>query len=96
MARCLLVYFSQTGSTAKVAERVADGLRESVNQLDFRNLHQSPNPPKPNGYDLLGVSSPVCDYQPSFDVTEVRLGVFITIANRTMSEKDAGRRAQWP
>ena len=70
MARCLLVYFSQSGSTAKVADRIAAGLRESGYQVDLHNLFRNPASPSPLGYDLLGVGSPVYYYRLPFNVSD--------------------------
>lgn len=70
MPRCLLVYFSQGGATARIAERIAAGLRESGYEVALHNLHRSPQPPDPLAYDLLGVGTPVYYFRMPFNVTD--------------------------
>ncbi len=69
MSKCLILYFSQSGSTARVAESIAAGLRQA--QLDV-HLHdmRDGRPPNPSGYDLLGVGSPTYYYQPPYNVID--------------------------
>jgi flavodoxin/Pyruvate/2-oxoacid:ferredoxin oxidoreductase delta subunit len=69
MPKCLLVYFSQGGTTAQVAESIASGLRTAAYQVDSYNL-QNEEPPVLSGYDLFGVGLPTYFYRPPFNVTE--------------------------
>jgi len=69
MKKCLIVYFSQTGATQKVAERIATGLRTANYQVDLYNIKEK-NPPDIMGYDLLGIGSPVYYYRPPFNVLD--------------------------
>jgi len=69
MAKGLIVYFSQGGTTARVAESIATGLRAAEWQADLCNLKDK-QPPKANGYDLIGIGSPVYYYRPPFNVMD--------------------------
>ncbi len=74
MPRGLIVYFSQGGTTAQVAERIAAGLRAGQNQgaqveIDLLNLRDA-QPPQPGGYDLLGIGSPAYYFQPPYSVMD--------------------------
>lgn len=69
MPKCLIVYFSQAGSTAKVAEAIARGLRGQSYDVDLHNLKDGPPPPA-TGYELLGIGSPVYYYRQPFNVMD--------------------------
>ena len=56
--RALVVYFSITGTTERVAEAVADGLRESGCEATLHDLRDGPVPGTA-GYDIVGVGFPV-------------------------------------
>lgn len=62
MSKSLIVYYSLNGTTARVAESIAAGLRATSHQVDLHNLKDGP-PPAPGGYDLLGIGFPVYGYQ---------------------------------
>ncbi len=75
MARSLIVFFSQGGTTAQVAERIASGLKGSgFNQADLYNLKEA-NPPEPNAYNLLGVGFPAYFFKPPFNVMDYILSL---------------------
>ncbi|MHB0980345.1 MAG: flavodoxin family protein, partial [Thermoleophilia bacterium] len=67
MPRALVVYFSQGGTTARVARHVATGLEESGFSVHLHNLSQEAArraaPPDPADYDLLGAGSPTHYYR---------------------------------
>lgn len=65
MPRSLIVYFSPTATTARVAEAIAAGLRSAEYQVDLCNMKEQ-RAPDPGGYDLLGIGSPVYFYRPPF------------------------------
>jgi len=69
MAKSLIVYFSQGGTTTKVAESIADGLRREGYQVDLHSIKEKQQPDL-SGYDLLGIGSPVYFYRPPFIVTD--------------------------
>ena len=68
MTRCLLVYFSQSGTTAQVAESIASGLRAEGYEVDLFNINGQ-QPPDIRGYNVLGFGSPVYYFRPPFSVT---------------------------
>lgn len=69
MAKCLIVYFSQSGTTHKVALEIAEGLKSGGYQVDLCNMRDQ-IPPSVEGYDLLGIGSPSYYFQPPFCVSE--------------------------
>ncbi len=69
MPKSLIVYYSMYGTTGRVADSIASGLRATGYQVDLHNLKDGP-PPAPGGYDLLGVGSPVYFYQPAVNVLD--------------------------
>lgn len=68
-SHCLIAYFSQGGTTARVAERIADGLRPEGYRVDLCNIKDRQRPDV-SGYDLLGIGLPVYYYRPPFNVTD--------------------------
>ncbi|MBN2004837.1 MAG: EFR1 family ferrodoxin [Anaerolineae bacterium] len=69
MSRSLITYYSMNGTTARVAESIANGLRVRGHQVDLHNLKDG-SPPPFAGYDLLGVGLPVYFYQPPVNVLD--------------------------
>lgn len=69
MSKCLIIYFSLGGTTARVAEAIASGLRHGDYQVDFCNLKDE-LPPTLEKYDLLGIGSPAYYFRPPFNVME--------------------------
>ncbi len=69
MSKSLIVYFSQGGTTARVAEYIAIGLRVAGYQVDLCNMKDE-QPPDLSGYDLLGIGSPAYYYRPPFSVMD--------------------------
>lgn len=57
----LIVYFSQSGANTRVADAIADGLREAGYEIDLCNLRDG-RPPDVRNYQLLGIGSPVYYY----------------------------------
>ena len=74
MARTLIVYFSQAGSTRKVAHAIADGLRSQAHDVDMHQLPDGP-PPAQEGYDALGIGFPVYFWRPPFPVADYLAGL---------------------
>ena len=69
MPRILILYFSLSGSTARVAEAMAFGLRAKACRVDLCNLKDE-RPPRLDGYDLLGIGSPAYYFRPPFNVMD--------------------------
>jgi len=69
MSKCLIVYFSQGGTTARIAESIASGLCDNgEHTVDLYTLKEIPPPVE--GYDLLGVGFPVYMFRPPFTVMD--------------------------
>jgi len=56
--KALIVYYSQGGTNARVADAIATGIREAGYEIDLWNLRNG-RPPDVRGYQLLGIGSPV-------------------------------------
>jgi flavodoxin len=69
MSKSLIVYFSQGGTTARVAESIATGLHTAEYRVDLCNMKDEP-PPDLGGYDLLGIGSPTYYWRPPFNVMD--------------------------
>jgi flavodoxin/Pyruvate/2-oxoacid:ferredoxin oxidoreductase delta subunit len=69
MPKSLIVYFSQGGTTARVAESIATGLRAAEWQADLCNMKDE-QPPEASGYDLIGIGSPTYYFRPPFNVMD--------------------------
>jgi flavodoxin/ferredoxin len=69
MSKSLIVYFSQGGTTARVAESIAAGLRAAQWTADLCNIKDE-QPPDASEYDLIGIGSPVYIYRPPFNVMD--------------------------
>jgi len=96
MKRTLIVYFSQAGSTRKVAQSVAAGLRGAGHEVDLHDLTTGP-PPSPIGYDAFGVGTPVYLFRPPFNVSHYLDGLpdlsglpFFVLLQSAGLEADAG------
>jgi len=70
MPKCLIVYFSQSGSTAKVAEHIASGLKVAGYQVELHNLRNRCVPPDVEEIDLLGIGSPIYTFRLPFNVAD--------------------------
>ena len=69
MVKGLIVYFTQGGTTEHVAEAIATGLRSREHQVDLHNMNDG-QPPRLDGYGLLGIGLPVYIFRPPFKVME--------------------------
>ena len=69
MLNAVVVYFSQNGTTSRVAEAIAGGLRQEGYAVDLSNLRNGP-PPAIHDYSLIGIGSPVYYYRLPFNVTD--------------------------
>jgi len=69
MPNSLIVYFSQSGTTRKIAEAIAQGLRTAKYEVDLCDLKEAKKKDV-RKYDLLGVGSPTYYYRPPFNVMD--------------------------
>ncbi len=69
MAKCLMVYFSQGGTTAHIAESIAKGLQTAKYEVDLCDLKEARNKDV-RKYDLLGIGSPTYYFRPPFNVMD--------------------------
>jgi len=67
--RALIAYFSQAGSTAQVAEAIADGLQAAGYETDLRRIGRD-TPRNPAAYALVGIGTPVYYYRLPFIVSD--------------------------
>ena len=58
MKKALIVYYSRTGSTEKMAEFIAEGIRFSGNQAVLKKTSEIKNAAELNGYDGYIFGSP--------------------------------------
>ena len=56
--KCIIVYYSQTGNTEKVAKRVQAGVKEAAGNCDLVKIKDA-NPKRLYEYDLIGIASPI-------------------------------------
>jgi flavodoxin len=61
--RCLIIYFSQTGNTEKVAYAIQSGVKEAAGHCDIMKI-KDVNPRRLYDYDLIGLGSPVYGTEP--------------------------------
>ncbi|MEW6444290.1 MAG: EFR1 family ferrodoxin [bacterium] len=73
--KTLVIYFSQTGNTRKVAERIRDGIVQATSHCDLRTLKEA-DPASFASYDLVGLGTPVFYWQEPWHVRDFlkRLG----------------------
>lgn len=63
MPDCLIVYYSDSGTTENLARSIACGLQRSSYRVDLINIRRD-NPPAVHNYQLLGIGSPVYFFTP--------------------------------
>ena len=69
MKSALIVYFSSTGNTLKVAQSIKEGLEEGGLQVDFKKPQEAVDVDF-SGYDLVCVGSPSIEWQPAKPIAE--------------------------
>ena len=69
MLKAAVIYFSQNGTTAQVAESIAAGLRHAGWDVDLSNLRDGATS-EISSYDILGIGSPVYYYHLPFNVID--------------------------
>lgn len=67
--KTLIIYFSQTGNTRRMAEAIRDGIIEVTGQCDLKTLAEVA-PDRLKDYDLVGLGCPVFYYQEPFNVRD--------------------------
>ena len=72
--KTVIIYFSQTDNTRKVAEKIRAGIIENTGQCDLVNMEEVDSSSLA-GYDLLGLGCPVFYYKEPFNVREFMLGL---------------------
>lgn len=72
--KALIIYFSQTGHTRKVAEQIRDGIAEAGADCELVTL-EAVKPASLAGYDLVGLGCPVFYYQEPFNVRDFMEGL---------------------
>lgn len=70
MPKTLITYFSQGGTTEKVARGIGEGLVGKGHDVDFHTMNSGETPDL-GGVEALGVGLPVYYYRPPFRVMDV-------------------------
>jgi flavodoxin/NAD-dependent dihydropyrimidine dehydrogenase PreA subunit len=70
MPKTLIIYYSQGGTTEKVARAIGEGLSDKGHTVDFHSMIEGRTPDL-EGYGLLGVGLPVYYFRPPFKVMDV-------------------------
>jgi hypothetical protein len=61
--KCIIIYFSQTGNTEKIAKAIQTGLKSITGHCDILTLKEA-NPKRLYDYDLIGLGSLVIIKEP--------------------------------
>jgi flavodoxin/NAD-dependent dihydropyrimidine dehydrogenase PreA subunit len=67
MKKVLIAYFSQGNTTKAVAKNISTGVESKQFHVDLYNIADG-DPPDIDGYDMIGIGSPVYIYRPPFNV----------------------------
>lgn len=67
--RAIIICFSQTGNTKKIAEKIRHGILEEIDQCDLIDM-QKVDVSAPMEYDLIGLGCPVFYYKEPFNVRD--------------------------
>ena len=102
MSKSIIAYFSQSGSTAQIAERIAAGLHKRDFEVELHNIKDS-KPADVRACDLLGIGMPVyfystpniiMDYVRSLpDLSGIPVFVFLTYGSYRFNAGNYVRRA---
>lgn len=69
MKKTLIAYFSQGNTTKAVAKNISTGIESKQFHVDLYNIADG-DPPDIDGYDMIGIGSPVYIFRPPFNVLE--------------------------
>lgn len=69
MKKALIAYFSQGGTTLKIAKEISKGLQTKEYETNLYDISNG-NPPDVDQYDLIGIGSPVYILRPPFNVID--------------------------
>jgi ferredoxin len=61
--KCIIIYFSQTGNTDRVARAIQTGIEQVAGNCDLVKI-KAANPHALQDYDLIGIGSPVMAWEP--------------------------------
>jgi NAD-dependent dihydropyrimidine dehydrogenase PreA subunit len=67
--KCIVIYFSQTGNTEKVAIPIREGVKQVTGHCDLAKIKDI-NPHQLDSYDLIGLGCPVFDYEEPLNVRQ--------------------------
>jgi len=62
--KCVIVYFSQTGNTEKIAQAIRVGVETAADHCDILPIKDA-NPGRLHDHDLIGIGSPVWGAEPN-------------------------------
>lgn len=62
--KCVVIYFSQTGNTEKIARAIQTGIKQIAGNCDLLTVKEA-NPRRLFEYDLIGLGSPIMDKEPA-------------------------------
>jgi flavodoxin/Pyruvate/2-oxoacid:ferredoxin oxidoreductase delta subunit len=68
-AKVLLAYFSQSGTTRKIAEQIAQGFRIAEWETVYYNINNGPMT-NIDEYDIIGIGTPTYYFRPPFHVSD--------------------------
>jgi ferredoxin len=61
--KCIIIYFSQTGNTERIAKAIQTGIKQVAGNCDLVKIKEA-NPHALHEYDLIGIGSPVMAWEP--------------------------------
>lgn len=62
--KCIVIYFSQTGNTEKIAKAIQTGVKQITGHCDILPIKEA-NPRRLYEYDLIGLGAPVIHREPA-------------------------------
>jgi len=74
MSKGIIVYLSYTGNTKQIAEAIYKGMKPGIDQCDIVKLRKT-DPKILDGYDLIGIGSPVRLGKMPFELKEFIAGI---------------------